>query len=225
MPAEDGMRGSTKLAIGSVIAWFVLNLLASAQAPMSLSDPNFESKVSTGAALQSLGGIFLIVSIIAIVVTIYRNVMEKQVENRIVHGHNIEASGGAIVATDYGSVSTGERNMTEYKNYGQVGAMGDKPRSDDNKFIQSAPAHAIDLVELAKQLGQVRIEMKKQAKPEDTDHDEAIGAVASAEKAAKAGDQTSALKYLKAAGTWALKVAESVAASLVKDAIEGKIGS
>jgi hypothetical protein len=149
--------------------------------------------------------------------------MEKQVENRVVHGHNIEATGGAIVATDHGSVLTGDRQMTEYKNYGQVGAMGDKARSDDNKFVQTKHNQSIDLAELAKQLAQVRTEMKKQAKPEEADHDEAIGVIASAEKAVKAGDQASALKYLKGAGAWALKVAESVAACIVTDAIEGKI--
>lgn len=115
--------------------------------------------------------------------------------------------------------------MAKYENYGQVGAMGEKARSDNNKLLQSAPNQPIDLVELTKQLAQVRAEMKKQANPDKPEHDEAIGAVASAEKAAKSGDQSSALKYLQGAGKWALEVAESVAASVVKDAIEGKIGS
>jgi len=115
--------------------------------------------------------------------------------------------------------------MTEYKNYGQAGAMGDKARSDTNTFVQSAPIDSIDLGALAKQLAQVRTEMKKRANPDDADQDSEIGAIAQAEKAANSGDQSKALEVLKGAGKWTLEIAKSVAAGIVKDAIEGKFGA
>jgi hypothetical protein len=65
------MRGSTKLAIGCVVGWFLLNLIAGAQAPTSLNDPDFGSRVAVGSGLQSLGGMVLLIGIIAIIVTIY----------------------------------------------------------------------------------------------------------------------------------------------------------
>lgn len=115
--------------------------------------------------------------------------------------------------------------MTEYKNYGQAGAFGENARSDNNSFVQSAANEPIDLVELAKQLGQVRAEMKRQANPNDTEQDAEIGTLALAETAAKSGDQSKTLEVLRGAGTWTLDVAKSVAAGLVKDAVEGKFGS
>jgi hypothetical protein len=116
----------------------------------------------------------------------------------------------------------GDRTMAEYKNYGQAGAMGEKARSDYNTFVQPAPIESIDLAELAKQLVQVRAEMKKRANPDDTEQDAEIGAIAQAERAAKAGDKSKALEFLKGAGKFTLEVAKSVTAGLVKDVIEGK---
>jgi hypothetical protein len=113
----------------------------------------------------------------------------------------------------------------KYQNFGNVGAMGDAPRSDNNTFVQLGPAAAIDLAELAKQLAQVRAEMKREANRNDPMQDAAIGAIAQAETAARSGDKSKALEFLKGAGSWALDVAKSVAAGLVKDAIGGKFGS
>ena len=90
------------MAIGCAIGWFVLNLITCGIAPNALDDPNFESKVSTGSALQGLGGLLLIIAIIAIVVTIYQNIMEK-----IIQGPNIEDSPGTIFATHGSNVATG----------------------------------------------------------------------------------------------------------------------
>jgi hypothetical protein len=115
--------------------------------------------------------------------------------------------------------------MAKYKNYGQAGAMGDDARSDNNTFVQSGPAAQIDLAELAKELSQVRAEMKKTAKADDPIQDAEIGTVAQAEAAAKSGDKSKTLELLKSAGKWTLEVAKSVTAGLVKDAIEGKFGS
>jgi uncharacterized protein YjbI with pentapeptide repeats len=57
---------------------------------------------------------------------------------------------------------------------------------------------SIDLPALANELGQLRSALRKEAS--EPEHDEALGAVASAEKAAKQGDGPKALEYLKAAG-------------------------
>jgi hypothetical protein len=118
-----------------------------------------------------------------------------------------------------------EEIVSEYKNYGQVGAMGNNARSDQNTFMQQGSTEPIDLAEFARQLAQVRTEMKSRAKLDDAEQDAEIGAIAQAERAAKSGDQSKSLEFLKGAGKWTLEVAKSVAAGLVKDAIEGKIGS
>src|SRR5262249_19561273 len=112
----------------------------------------------------------------------------------------------------------------KYQNLGNVGAMGDRARSDNNTFVQTAPAAPIDLAELARQLARVRAEMKKKANQKDPAQDAEIGATAQAESAAKSGDSSKTLEFLKGAGKWTLEVAKSVAAELVKDAIEGKLG-
>jgi hypothetical protein len=115
--------------------------------------------------------------------------------------------------------------MTDYKNYGQTGAFGQNAHSDNNNFVQSAPTEPVDLAELARQLSRVRSQMKKIANPEDAEQDAEIGALSQAESAAKSGNQAKALEFLKSAGEWTLDVAKSVAAGLVKDAVEGKLGS
>lgn len=114
--------------------------------------------------------------------------------------------------------------MSEYKNFGQVGAFGDKARSDSNQFLQPAAPQPFDLAQLAAQLALVRMEMEKLADPGDSNHNLEIGVIAKAETAAKSGDQSKALGILKGGGKWALDVAKSITASIVKDAIEGKIG-
>lgn len=114
---------------------------------------------------------------------------------------------------------------SKYQNFGNVGAMGDAARSDNNTFVQSGKNSALDLAVLVEQLSLVRAEMKRNADSSDPAHDVAIGVVAQAEAAAKAGEKSKALEFLKGAGKWALDTAKSVAAELVKDAIEGRLGS
>jgi hypothetical protein len=60
--------------------------------------------------------------------------------------------------------------------------------------------------------------MRKEAS--DPEHDEALGAVASAEKAAKQGDGPKALEYLKAAGKWAMDVATKIGTALAVEAMK-----
>ena len=111
----------------------------------------------------------------------------------------------------------------KYQNVGNVGAMGDNARSDNNTFVQTRPASAIDLGQLAIELGRILTEMKKRSDLSAT-HDAEIKTITQAETAAESGDKSKALEVLKGAGKWTLEVAKSVTAGIVKDAIEGRIG-
>lgn len=117
-----------------------------------------------------------------------------------------------------------EVTMSTFNNQNsQIGAQGEFARAEGNSFNTLLKTDSVNLATLAGELEKVRLEMKKVGSNEP-EHDEAIGIVAAAEKAAKAGDANTALTTLKGAGTWVLDVAKSVTASLVKDAIEGKFG-
>ena len=118
-----------------------------------------------------------------------------------------------------------DHHLAEYRNYGQVGAMGENARSDGNTIqVQARAIGAEDLVNLAAQLHEVRAEMRKRS-VHSADADEEIGLIASAEKAAKVGDGSKAISILKGAGRVTLDVAKSVAAQLVAAAIEGKLST
>src|SRR4051812_21132105 len=98
-------------------------------------------------------------------------------------------------------------DASKYLNQGIAGSMGDRASSDNNTFVQAGPA--VDIRKLATELALVRAEMKKKAAPDDATHDAAIGTIAQAESAAKAGDKSKALELLKGAGKWTLDVAKS----------------
>jgi hypothetical protein len=72
-----------------------------------------------------------------------------------------------------------------------------------NRAIWLRPRTGIDLPKLAEELERLRNAMKGESTG-TPEHDEAIGAVAGAEKAAAKNDGLAALRYLKSAGTWAL---------------------
>lgn len=106
------MRGTTKLAIGGYIAWFLMNIIASAAAPSDLPgfDPNarrqFEDQIVAANFLQGIGSLLLLMAIVCTIITLYRNVMDKNV-NKTIHGDEINASGGSTVATHGSSVAQG----------------------------------------------------------------------------------------------------------------------
>jgi hypothetical protein len=81
---------------------------------------------------------------------------------------------------------------------------------------------SIDLPALAEELGRLRATMRQEAS--EPEHDEALGAVASAEKAAKQGDGPRALEYLKAAGKWTLGIAERIGTELAVVAMKKMMG-
>jgi hypothetical protein len=86
---------------------------------------------------------------------------------------------------------------------GQAGAVGPSAHAHDNVFQQIQVGTGIDLPKLAEELERLRNAMKGESTG-TPEHDEAIGAVAGAEKAAAKNDGLAALRYLKSAGTWAL---------------------
>lgn len=107
---------------------------------------------------------------------------------------------------------------------GQAGAMGPDAHAHDMTFQQvwNQNQASIDLPRLSSELGRLREAMR--AQPSGLDQDAALGSVALAERAAEKGDGPSALRHLKSAGKWALKVSEQigvrVAAAALKAAME-----
>jgi uncharacterized protein YjbI with pentapeptide repeats len=105
-----------------------------------------------------------------------------------------------------------------YNVHGQAGAVGDNAHAHDMTFQQVQNQSSLDLPRLAEELGRLRTAMKE-AEGKD-DQDEAIGAVAAAEKAAIKGDAPTALRYLKAAGKWTLGIAERIGVAVATEAIK-----
>jgi hypothetical protein len=105
-----------------------------------------------------------------------------------------------------------------FTNYGQVGAMGENPHAHD-MTLQQVQGGGLDLAKLAEELGRLRGAMKREpdGPPEQ---DEAVGAVAAAERAAKQGDQPTVLQHLRTAGTWTLGIAEKIGVPLAVEALK-----
>jgi uncharacterized protein YjbI with pentapeptide repeats len=106
-----------------------------------------------------------------------------------------------------------------YKIHGQAGAVGPKALAHDNTFQQVQNQGALDLPRLAEELGQLRVALKRET-DDAPEADEAIGAVASAQKAADVGDGAGALQHLKTAGRWAFGIAEKIGVSVAAEAIK-----
>lgn len=94
-----------------------------------------------------------------------------------------------------------------YNIRGQAGAVGPGAQAHNNTFQQIQAD--IDLPKLANELGRLRAAIKSES-TETPEQDEAIGAVAGAEKAATRGDAPAVLQYLKSAGEWTLGIAEKI---------------
>jgi hypothetical protein len=93
--------------------------------------------------------------------------------------------------------------MTSHNTFitGQAGAIGPGAHAHDMMFQQIWSQDSLDLPRLAEDLARLRTAMKQETEGK-ADQDEAIGAVAAAEKAAIKGDGATALRHLKAAGKW-----------------------
>jgi hypothetical protein len=117
----------------------------------------------------------------------------------------------------------GPMSRDTYKIEGPVGAAGPNAHAHDMTFQQLLSKSGFDLPRLAQELAQLRSVMKAEAEG-TTEQDEAIGAVAAAEKAAGRGDGTAALQRLKAAGKWSLGIAEKIGVSVATEAIKAAMG-
>jgi hypothetical protein len=112
-----------------------------------------------------------------------------------------------------GSPMTGDT----YNISGQAGAVGPHAHAHDNTSQQVQGGG--DLVNLAEELDRLRAAMKRE--PEGPpEQDVAIGAVATAQNAAKLGDSLAIPQYLKSAGSWALTIAEKIGVPLAVEALK-----
>jgi hypothetical protein len=135
---------------------------------------------------------------------------------------------------DYTSITIGEINRSKKEfnemgdtnvNTGVAGALGRGATATGNFMSQSADAlKNIDMGALRSQLERLRTEMK--SKGSTAEHDEAVGEIAKAEKAAKNSpiDSKGVLDHLRAAGAWALDVAKDIGVDVAKDAIQKSLG-
>jgi hypothetical protein len=113
----------------------------------------------------------------------------------------------------------GAMSKDTYNIHGQAGAVGPQAHVHDNTFQQIQSQSDLDLPRLAQELAQLRAVMKQETEGE-AEQDEAIGAVAAAEKAAGKGDGPNVLRHLQAAGKWAFGIAEKIGMAVAADAIE-----
>jgi hypothetical protein len=114
-------------------------------------------------------------------------------------------------------VSVKEQKMSQYNNYGTVGAFGDNAKAE--KFVQFSSS---DLSVLAEEIAALKQVANTRASTED--QKAAVTALSQAEEAAKAGNAESMLQKLKAAGKWIADLAASVGKSVLADMIEHQIG-
>ena len=107
---------------------------------------------------------------------------------------------------------------------GQAGSVGRDSHSHDNTFQQNqyqGPSKE-DLKTLGEQLARLRMAMRKDAS--EPEHDEALGHIAAAQKAAESGNEAEASRRLKAAGKWALSVAEKIGVDVAAASIKVAMG-
>lgn len=105
----------------------------------------------------------------------------------------------------------------------QVASQGPYAHAHDITFNQiwSETKDRIELLELAKELAELRLKLKGEAtKPE---HDVSIGAIASAENSAKEGNGPKVLESLSKAGKWALDIATKIGVPVATEALKAAI--
>lgn len=115
-------------------------------------------------------------------------------------------------------------SMADIYNANQVGAQGQNACAIGNTFNQTiGPSiDKIDLTKLANELSMLRIRLKEEAK--NSDHDIAVGEIASAESCAKKGDKQEVLNHLKKAGEWALDIASKIGVPVAITALSAALG-
>lgn len=81
-----------------------------------------------------------------------------------------------------------------------------------------------DLIALADELAALRKALRTENRDDDIDGDADIGAIALAEKAARAGEKDKMLSALKSVGTWAFDVATKIGVNLASSALKSASG-
>jgi hypothetical protein len=110
-----------------------------------------------------------------------------------------------------------------YADRGAIAAGGNaKITNSEFRQVWSELAGNPDLETLARELAELRNKMRVQAV--EPEHDIAVGHIAAAETAAKAGDGPTMLQHLKEAGKWALEFATKVGATLTTEIIQKSLG-
>lgn len=107
-------------------------------------------------------------------------------------------------------------------NVGQGVGVGRNVKMDNTTVNQFQTQQKLDLPKLVDDLSKLRGEMKKQSS--EPEHDVAVGEIAAAEAAAKAGDEKSVLDHLKNAGQWALEVGMKIGVPVAIEAIKKSAG-
>jgi hypothetical protein len=118
-----------------------------------------------------------------------------------------------------GTIQLGDKYVA-----GQAGAMGPGAAASNISFQQVwlEVGQAVDLPQLAQQLGRLRGSMRQRATTPE--HDIGTGNVAAAETAATAGDGAAVLQHLARAGTWALQCARDIGVDLAAEITKRALG-
>lgn len=112
----------------------------------------------------------------------------------------------------------------QYNVSGQSGAVGPNAHAHDISFNQiwNQLSPRVDLPSLADELARLRDAMGHEAK--EPEHFASAGTIAAAEASARQGNGPKTLEYLKAAGKWALGIAEKIGVDIAKEALKGAMG-
>lgn len=104
----------------------------------------------------------------------------------------------------------------------QAGAVGPNARAEHvlNQYVSQL--EQVELARLADELAALRAELRRSA--QTPEQDEALGAVASAERAARSGDRPGAATALSRAGLWVCEKASALGLELLKDILSKKAG-
>jgi hypothetical protein len=124
----------------------------------------------------------------------------------------------------YPTVIRGNIHMGDQINVGAAHVvMGTNAKAGD---ITTSGAVSIqhfsqtDLAQIAEELALLRKSLRKENSADEVDRDSDIGAVATAEKAARAGDATTMLQHLKMVGAWVFDVATKIGVNLATAALK-----
>jgi hypothetical protein len=114
---------------------------------------------------------------------------------------------------------------SEAKTVSQLSDASNAMQSVDHvraESIEQEVKSAIDFATLTSELATLRAAMREAAATPD--HDDALGEVAAAEKAAGRRDEAATFRHLKAAGKWALETSEKVGVGVAIAAIKYALG-